>query len=114
MKRPIAIAWLLVTLVPLAYLVYFVLFALSPRPESFEEERAQFAFIARMHTIMIFGGWALIASYIVYLFKTDYVPSDKKALWAVVLFLGSIFAMPVFWFLYVWNHGSEATHDTAA
>ena len=40
--------------------------------------------------------------YIVFLFKTDRVPQDKKALWAAVLFLGNMLAMPVFFYLYVW------------
>jgi len=45
---------------------------------------------------------ALLAFYIVHVFRTDRVPADKKALWAVVLFLGNVFAMPVYWWLYVW------------
>ena len=51
----------------------------------------------------IFFMFALTAFYIVYLFRTDRVPQDKKALWAVVLFLGNTFAFPVFWYLYIWK-----------
>jgi len=39
----------------------------------------------------------LFVIYIVHLFKTDRVPNNKKALWAVVLFLGSMIAMPICW-----------------
>jgi hypothetical protein len=46
--------------------------------------------------------FGLIAFYILFLFKTDRVPQDKKALWAAVLLLGNMLAMPVFFFLYVW------------
>ena len=49
--------------------------------------------------LLIFG---LIAFYIVYLFKTERVAQDKKALWAAVLFLGGMIAMPVFFYLYIW------------
>jgi hypothetical protein len=45
----------------------------------------------------------LLAIYITFLFKTDRVPQDKKTLWAVVLFCGNLFAMPVFWYLYLWK-----------
>lgn len=45
---------------------------------------------------------ALTVFYVVYLFKTDRVTGDKKVLWAVVLFLGNIIAMPGFFYLYVW------------
>jgi hypothetical protein len=54
----------------------------------------------------------LLVSYIVYLFKTEYVPTDKKALWAVVLFMANMFAMPVFWVLYVWQPINGASHAT--
>ena len=46
---------------------------------------------------------ALLVIYVAYLFKTDRVGQDKKALWAVVLLLGNIVAMPVFWYLYIWK-----------
>jgi hypothetical protein len=55
------------------------------------------------HFLTIFFMFALTAVYLVYLFRTDRVRQDKKALWAVVLFLGNAFAFPVFWYLYVWR-----------
>ena len=33
-----------------------------------------------------------------------------KALWAIVLFLGNIFAMPVYWYLYIWK-GSQSENS---
>jgi hypothetical protein len=56
--------------------------------------------VAHLATMLLMFG--LIAFYIVFLFKTDRVPHEMKALWAVVLFLGSILAMPIFFYLYVW------------
>ncbi len=38
----------------------------------------------------------LTVFYIVHVFRTDRVPADKKALWAVVLFLGNLLAMPFY------------------
>ncbi len=46
--------------------------------------------------------FALLVFYIVFLFKSDRVPQDKKALWAAVLFMGNALAMPVFFYVYVW------------
>ena len=57
-------------------------------------------FAAHLATMLLI--FALIAFYIVYLFKTDRVEQDKKALWAAVLFLGNMVAMPVFFYLYIW------------
>jgi hypothetical protein len=45
----------------------------------------------------------LLGIYIVNVFKNDRVSKDKKALWVVVLFLGNMIAMPVYWYLYIWE-----------
>jgi hypothetical protein len=52
---------------------------------------------------------ALLIFYIVYLFRTDRVASDKKALWAVVLLMGHVVAMPIFWFFYIWRSRSQCS-----
>jgi hypothetical protein len=56
----------------------------------------------------------LLIIYVRYLFKTDRVAQDKKTLWAVVLFLGSMIAMPVFWYLYMWRPANEAVAEQVA
>jgi hypothetical protein len=53
----------------------------------------------------------LLVIYVVYLFKTDRVAQDKKALWAAVLLLGGLIAMPVFWYLYIWKQPAQGTSD---
>jgi len=55
------------------------------------------------HLFTMLDVFALLAIYIVHLFKTDAVAQDKKALWAVVLFMGNMIAMPVYWYLYMWK-----------
>ena len=60
-----------------------------------------------LHFFTIFEIFVLIAIYMFYLFKTDVVPQDKKALWAVVLFLGNMISMPIFWYLYIWKKLEE-------
>lgn len=57
-----------------------------------------------LHLLTILEMLALEVVYIVYLFRTDRVDQDKKALWAVVLFLGNMIAMPIFWYLHIWKH----------
>jgi len=60
-----------------------------------------------LHFFTMFEIFVLIAIYMLYLFKTDVVPQDKKALWAVILFLGNVFSMPIFWYLYIWKKLKE-------
>ena len=60
-----------------------------------------------LHFFTVFEIFVLLGIYIYYLFKTDVVPQDKKALWAVVLFLGNMISMPIFWYLYIWKKLKE-------
>jgi len=56
-----------------------------------------------LHFLTMLEILALLVIYIMHVFKTDSVPQDKKALWAVVLFLGNMIAMPIYWYLYIWK-----------
>ena len=62
-----------------------------------------------MHFVAIILTWCLIGFYIYYLFKTDHVKQDQRALWAVVLLLANILVMPVFWYLYIWKPAESAS-----
>ena len=57
-------------------------------------------FVVHFATILLMFG--LLTFYAVYLYNSERVPKDKKALWAAVLFLGNVVAMPVFFYVYVW------------
>jgi hypothetical protein len=107
LKKPLAVLWLVFTLLPLGYIAYFVMYTLSMSeidgPASFQQREQEFDFLFKAHMSAIGLIWILIASYVIYLFRTSHVPRDKKALWAVVLFMVSPVAMPAFWFLYVWK-----------
>lgn len=61
-----------------------------------------FAIVALFHLLTILATIALLVWYIRYVFATNRLPADKKALWATVLLLGNALAMPVFFWLYVW------------
>ncbi len=60
-----------------------------------------------LHIFTIIWVLALTIFYIFNVFKNDRVDKDKKALWAVVIFLGNIFAMPVYWYLYIWRESPQ-------
>ena len=54
-----------------------------------------------VHMLTILLEFLLIAAYVYDVFHNPRVQGDRRALWAVVLFLGNFFAMPVYWWLYV-------------
>lgn len=96
---------------PIIYMVFFMLsiFAfmvlnISHHPAPNSGPPLLFLIIFPLHFLTIIEIFVLLAIYMTFLFKTNYVKQDQKALWAVVLFLGNALAMPVFWYLYVWKN----------
>ena len=67
------------------------------------------ALIFVLHLLTMLEVFVLLVFYVVHLFKTAAIPQDKKALWGVVLFLGNVLSMPVYWYLYIWNPPAEET-----
>ena len=113
LNRPTALVIGVLTVAPWAYFVFFIshfmpaLDAMSSSPIPPEQFFHNFNLIFRLHLLVMALIVALMAFYIVHLFRSDLVASDKKALWAVVLFLGNLLAMPVYWYLYMWPRSSE-------
>jgi len=118
MSKSVALAWGLLILVPIGGLAFTFYTIGSESPDPSQSKEAWDAHFDYMRTVMFSTQGvmlATLASYIVYLFKTKHVPKGKKALWAVVLFMGNIFAMPIFWYHYIWKPASEAhRHSTSA
>ena len=123
-SKPLKILLGIVTALPLpgyvlSFLLPFLAFIpivsqLEENPDSAEPPVWFFTlffggFVAQMLVWLLLV--ALIVFYILHLFTTDRVRQDKKALWAVVLFLGNIFAMPVYFYFYVWQNPSEDTGE---
>jgi hypothetical protein len=109
MSRGKAIILAVFTAWPLVYLVIFFCtmlveaMSMMTGPGHRPEPPLFLLIIFPLHFLTMLEIIVLIVIYIRHLFKTDRVPQDKKALWAVVLFLGNMFAMPVYWYLYIWQ-----------
>ena len=109
MTKSKAIALAAFTVWPFVYMLLFMAsflltFAtMGHQQNSANEIPWMFKIIIPLHIFTMLEVFVLIAIYIIHLFKTASVAQDKKALWAVVLFMGNIFAMPVYWYLHVWK-----------
>ncbi len=98
------IVWLLLTLAPFLYLIYITSFAseqLTSGPDHFEK-----AFI-RHNLLTVYMLW-LIGSYMVHLFNTNSLQTNKKIIWALALLAGNVFVMPFYWFHHVWNRKQDS------
>lgn len=56
-----------------------------------------------LHLLTMLLIMGLTIFYIVNVFRNDRVVKDMKVLWAVVIFMGNIIAMPIYWYLYIWR-----------
>ena len=127
MQKPAKILLGVATIAPIVLMilmlvVVFTTFSSAPFGRRMNEDSFSSLFGAIF--VLQIVAWLLMVGltifYIVNVFRNDRVEKDKKALWAVVLFLGNILAMPVYWYLYIWRepqalpsgwHGREYLND---
>jgi hypothetical protein len=114
MSRPRAVILAVFTVCPLLYFILltcmFFVMAMCEFDGGPHISEPQILMVAiPLHFFTIFETFVLLVIYTVHLFKTDRVPQDKKALWAVVLVLGHAIAMPIYWYLYIWKDTSAPT-----
>jgi hypothetical protein len=76
---------------------------LSPTPGNEFGPPISFTVIFLLHLLTMLWIMALTVFYIVNVFRNERVDKDKKVLWAVVLFMGNLIAMPIYWYLYFWK-----------
>src|SRR3989442_571149 len=72
------------------------------------------AIIIPLHLLTMLLIMGLTVFYIVNVFRNDRVNKDMKVLWAVVLFMGSMIATPIYWYLYIWRDAAEALQQNQA
>ena len=120
MKKPAKILLGIATLWPLLYM--FIFFALIFSQVFFMSQMGEpshdgpptfFIVLMSLHFLTMLWIFGLLIIYIINVFKNERVDKDKKALWAVVLFLGNMFAMPVYWYLYIWREPKEVIESTS-
>ncbi len=48
----------------------------------------------------------LLVGYIGHVYRNGQIESTMKLVWAVLIFFGNIFAMPIYWYIYIWRDPS--------
>jgi hypothetical protein len=126
MKKSTKILLGIATIWPIVYMVFFftVIFStiFSMRSDvTFEGSGGAmptlFVAIFPLHILTVFLVMGLTIFYIVNVFRNDRVDKDKQILWTILLFMGSIIAMPIYWYLYIWSERKEqpyASNDPRA
>lgn len=68
-------------------------------------------FMLHIFTVVLL--MALLALYIVHIGMSGRVPKNRMALWIVLVLLGNMLAMPVYWYLYVWRTPQTPPEEAA-
>jgi hypothetical protein len=50
----------------------------------------------------------LTVVYVLHVFRSGRVREDQRLLWAAIIFVGNVLAMPFYWYLYVWREPARA------
>ena len=66
-----------------------------------------FLVVMVLHISTILLMFALIAIYLIILFKSQDFPQDKRILWVLVILFFGIFSMPVFFWVHIWPRGEN-------
>jgi len=115
MEKPGKILLGAATLWPFLYMIIFFVFIFStilfmPGKQGPDGFPIMFAFIFALHLLTILLTMGLTVYFIVDVFRNARVDKDKKVLWAVVIFLGNMIAMPIYWYLYIWKEPAVAAN----
>ena len=91
---------------PFLYIVFYFIYTITfiaQQPLN-QPDSNSYVFFHILFFITLAVMYIVLIYYIVFLFRTDRVKGDRRALWAVVIFFGNIIAMPIFWYLYFFKY----------
>jgi hypothetical protein len=96
------------TLWPIVYFFIFLILIFAtivfrPEPGPGGGAPPMIAWIFGLHILTMLVTIGLTIYYIVDVFRNKRVDKDKKALWAIVIFMGNMIGMPIYWYLYIWK-----------
>ena len=114
-RKPLALVIGLFTIWPVVYMVLFMAFFVVTAFTIFQQAQQHhpqpgpgflpYIFVPHIATMLLM--FALMAFYIVHVFKNTALKDDRRVLWAVVLFMGLPVSAPIYWWFYVWPQASS-------
>ncbi|WP_428267972.1 hypothetical protein [Haliangium sp.] len=88
-------------------LVYMVLFIASIVLTPMEAIPMDLLFTVHGATMLLTFG--LLAYYLVHALRSP-MPSNERLLWAILLVMGGMLTMPIYWYLHIWPSAPTLRH----
>lgn len=98
----------ILTIWPILYILFFMFFVFSSMVFTISESDPSifmggFAFVFLFHFITIVLALGLTVFYAINIFRNDRVESDKKPLWLIIIFVGNVIGMIIYFYLFIWK-----------
>lgn len=111
LSNPLKIVLGVATIWPFLYIPFFIAMVFSTIALSITAGDNSFPLplliILPLHFLTIILQLVVLGLFIIDIFKNGKIKNDKKALWAIVIFLGGPIASPIYWYLYIWKVSSK-------
>lgn len=115
MNKAIKLLFGFATLLPLAYVIFLFISLFLHFTSLIFGIPERNIFVEWFNTLLVMhiGAmlWILILTviYMVNIVKNPALKNELKAIWAVAVVIVNVFAMPVYWYLYIWRAEKELT-----
>jgi len=107
MHKNKALLLLFFSLLPFLYVIFFFSFFIGTFVKITNNQpddiNALFYIIFPIHLGIMIEIIVLLVIYIKDVFKNENIEESKRALWAIVLFMGNLIAMPIYWYIHIWK-----------
>ena len=111
MRKTIKIIVGIATLLPLLYMIFFMLTVLGSVLQTIQ---IPFTILIPLHLLTMIWLMGLMSFYLVNVLRNDTLNTDKKILWVVVLIMGNMVAMPIYWYMCLWQQNPSLDHSAVA
>ncbi|MDP4181334.1 MAG: hypothetical protein Q8942_09605 [Bacillota bacterium] len=110
MNKGLKIILGLFTLWPPVYIIIFLFWFMSMffsmTGPSIRVENQFFTFVV-MHILTMLLMFVLMTIYLINVYRNVNVDKDKKLLWTVLILFGSMVAMPIYWYSFIWKEPTQ-------
>jgi len=106
MKKGLKITLGLFTLWPPVYMLIFLFMFVQmflSMGSAGTGNLGNFYILFGMHIFTMLMMFVLITIYLINVYRNVSVDKDKKILWTILILFGSIIAMPIYWYLFIWK-----------
>ncbi|MFN7941080.1 MAG: hypothetical protein U0X73_05750 [Thermoanaerobaculia bacterium] len=113
-SRPLALLVGFVTALPVVYMGLFIasFFGESANSQQSMPVFGTFETMIIFHLLTMLLGLGLVIFYVVHAFKNPDLASDKRILWVLIIFMGSVFGMAAYWYVHIWQPSSASSAGT--